>query len=108
MTRHSVNNNTGMDLVISLCSNSSHLMLPQTASNFRHLLTCGTYRGRTFKIKHHLNHNHYCSDLNFLVLSTGMQISSAFRIRIHGFGFGVSHSEVEYETEKFESDFLVF
>ena len=45
MTRHSVNNNRGMGLVISLCSNSNHLISlipPQTASNFRHLLSCGT------------------------------------------------------------------
>ena len=46
MTRHSVNNNTRMDLVISLCSNSNHFKssvnTPQTASNFRHLLSCGT------------------------------------------------------------------
>ena len=46
MTRHSVNNNTAMGLVISLCSNSNHLISlippPQTASNFRHLLSCGT------------------------------------------------------------------
>ena len=26
MTRHSVNNNTGMGLVISLCSNTNHLI----------------------------------------------------------------------------------
>ena len=40
----SVNNNTHMGLVISLCSNSNHLisLIPQTASNFRHLLSCGT------------------------------------------------------------------
>ena len=45
MMGHSVNNNTRMDLVISLCSNSNHLISlipPQTASNFRHLLSCGT------------------------------------------------------------------
>ena len=44
MTSHSVNNETGMGLVISLCSNSNRLisLIPQTASNFRHLLSCGT------------------------------------------------------------------
>ena len=44
MTRYSVNNNTPMGLVISLCSNSNHLIsnTPKTASNFRHLLSCGT------------------------------------------------------------------
>ena len=37
-------------------------------------------------------------------------ISSWFRIRIHGFrfGFAVSYSQVEYETGKFKSDYLVF
>ena len=42
---HSVNNNTRMDLVIFLYSNSNHLISlipPKTASNFRHLLSCGT------------------------------------------------------------------
>ena len=29
-------------LVISLCSNSNHFYYPQTASNFKHLLSCGT------------------------------------------------------------------
>ena len=47
MTSHSVNNNTRMGLVVSLCSNSNHLISlghppPPTASNFRHLLSCGT------------------------------------------------------------------
>ena len=44
MMRHSVNNNTHMGLVIFLCPNSNHLisLIPQTASNFRHLLSCGT------------------------------------------------------------------
>ena len=51
MTLHSVNNNTCMGLVISLCSNSNHLVSlsptkapspPQTATNFRHLLSCST------------------------------------------------------------------
>ena len=44
MMRHSVNNETRMGLVISLCSNSNHLisLYPRTASNFRHLLSCGT------------------------------------------------------------------
>ena len=45
MTRHSVNNNTCMDLVIFLYSNANHLISlipPKTASNFRHLLSCGT------------------------------------------------------------------
>ena len=44
MTRHSVNNNTCMDLVIFLCPNSNHLIFntPQTASNFKHLLGCDT------------------------------------------------------------------
>ena len=44
MTCHSGNNNTRMGLVISLCSNSTHLISllpPQIASNFRHLLSCG-------------------------------------------------------------------
>ena len=33
-----------MGLTISLCSNSNHLisLTPRTASNFRHLLSCGT------------------------------------------------------------------
>ena len=40
-------NNTRMGLVISLCPNSNHLISlisppPQTASNFRHLHSCGT------------------------------------------------------------------
>ena len=41
---HSLYNNTRMGLGISLCSNSNHLiiLIPQTASNFRHLLSCGT------------------------------------------------------------------
>ena len=42
MTRHSVSNNTRMGLVISLCSNHLISEYPQTASNFRHLLSCGT------------------------------------------------------------------
>ena len=44
MTCHSVNNNIRIGLVISLCSNSNHLIssYPQTATNFRHLLSCGT------------------------------------------------------------------
>ena len=44
MMRHSVNNNTPMGLVISLCSNSNHLIsyYPKTASNFKHLFSCGT------------------------------------------------------------------
>ena len=44
MMRHSVNNSTRMGVVISLCTNSNHLisLTPQTASNFRHLLSCGT------------------------------------------------------------------
>ena len=35
-------------------------------------------------------------------------MSSWFRIRIHGFGFAVSCSEVEHETGKFKSGSLVF
>ena len=45
MTRHSVNNNTRIDLVIFLYSNSNHLISlipPKTASDVRHLLSCGT------------------------------------------------------------------
>ena len=44
MLRRSVNNNTRMALVISLCSNSNHLisLISPTATNFRHLLGCGT------------------------------------------------------------------
>ena len=42
MTRHSVNNNTHMGFVISLCSNLISLIPSQAASNFRHLLSCGT------------------------------------------------------------------
>ena len=45
MTCHSVKNNTRMGLVTYLCSNSNHLISlisPQTVSNFRHLLSCGT------------------------------------------------------------------
>ena len=45
MTSHSGNNNTRIGLAISLCSNSTHLIsfsAPQIASNFRHLLSCGT------------------------------------------------------------------
>ena len=45
MTRYSVNNNTCIGLVISLCSNSNHLISlipPKTAADFRHLLSCGT------------------------------------------------------------------
>ena len=45
MTCHFVNNNTRMGLVISLCSklkSFDQLIPPQTASNFRHLLSCGT------------------------------------------------------------------
>ena len=45
MTGDSVNNNTRMGRVISLCSNSNNLISlipPQTASNLRHLLSCGT------------------------------------------------------------------
>ena len=55
MTRHSVNNNTSMGLVISLCSSSNHLISlipPQTASHFRHLLSCGTI---TMKMTFNLN-----------------------------------------------------
>ena len=41
---HSVYNNTRMGLVISLSSNLNHLisLIPQTESNFRYLLSCGT------------------------------------------------------------------
>ena len=44
MTRHSVNNNTRTGLVISLFKFKSfgQFNTPQTASNFRHLLSCGT------------------------------------------------------------------
>ena len=43
MTLHSVNNNTRMGLVISLCSNHLiSLIPPQTASNFGHFLSSGT------------------------------------------------------------------
>ena len=44
MTRHSMNNNTGMGLVIPLCSNSNHLIsyYPPNCLNFSHLLSCGT------------------------------------------------------------------
>ena len=44
MMCHSVNNNTRMGLAKSLCSNSNHLisLTTRTASNFRHLLSCGT------------------------------------------------------------------
>ena len=45
MTRHSVNDNIRMGLVISLCLNSNpfdQFNTPQTASYFRHLLSCGT------------------------------------------------------------------
>ena len=47
MTCHSVNNNIRTGLVISLCSSSNHLIsyYPQTVSNFRHLLSCGTIVG---------------------------------------------------------------
>ena len=46
MTRHSVNNNTRMGLVISLKFKSfDQFNIPQTASNFRHLLSCGTIVG---------------------------------------------------------------
>ena len=49
------NNNTRMGLIISFCSNSNHLisLIPpppkkktkkKTASNFRHLLSCGTIK----------------------------------------------------------------
>ena len=39
-----MNSNTRMGLVICLCSNSNNLisLIPRTASNFRHLLSCGT------------------------------------------------------------------
>ena len=44
MMRHSVNNNTPMGLVIFLSSNSNNLisLIPPTASDFRHLLSCDT------------------------------------------------------------------
>ena len=44
MTRHSVNDNTRMSLVISLFKFKSfdQFNTPQTASNFSHLLSCGT------------------------------------------------------------------
>ena len=44
MTRHSENNNTCMGLVISLFKFKpfDQFNTPQTASNFRHLLSCGT------------------------------------------------------------------
>ena len=48
MKRYFVNNPC-MGLVISICSNSNHLisLIPhQTASNFRHLLSCGTIGDR--------------------------------------------------------------
>ena len=50
MTRHSVNNNTRMGLVISLFKFKSfdQFNTPQTASNFRHLLSCGTMVGQSW------------------------------------------------------------
>ena len=44
MIRHSVTNNTRLGLVASLCSNLNYLisLVPRTASNFGHLLSCGT------------------------------------------------------------------
>ena len=44
MVRHSVNNNISTSLVIFPCPNSNHLisLIPPGASNFRHLLSCGT------------------------------------------------------------------
>ena len=46
MTCLSVSNNTCMDHVITLCSNSDHLVglltTPQISLNFRHLLSCST------------------------------------------------------------------
>ena len=44
MVCHSVNDNTPLGLVISLCSNSDNFisLVPGTASNFTHLLNCGT------------------------------------------------------------------
>ena len=46
MTRHSVSNNTRMNLVINIFSfkfrSFDQFNTPQIASNFRHLLSCGT------------------------------------------------------------------
>ena len=41
---HSLNNNTCTGLVTSLCLNANRLisLIPRMASNFRHLLSCGT------------------------------------------------------------------
>ena len=41
---HSLKSNTLMGLVISLCLNANPLirLIPRMASNFRHLLSCGT------------------------------------------------------------------
>ena len=53
MMHYSVNINTRMALGISFCSNSNHLIsiIPRTASNFTHLLSCGTIEA--MKIVHH-------------------------------------------------------
>ena len=44
MTRLSVNNNARMGLVVSLCSNSNHLisLIPPNCLKFGHLLSCDT------------------------------------------------------------------
>ena len=69
MKHQSVNNNTDMGLVIPLCSNSNHLIsfnTLQTASDSRHLLSCGT-------IVEVVNANKQLSVSKNSVLSAGFQ-----------------------------------
>ena len=50
MVSHSLDNNTHTGHVISLCLNANPLisLIPRMASNFRHLLSCGTMGDETF------------------------------------------------------------
>ena len=75
MMRHS-ENNTRMGLVISLCLNSNHLISlitpppPQTASNFRHLLSCGTIEVSEQFPQLSILFSNYLRALKFLAPST--------------------------------------
>ena len=50
MASHSLNNNTRMSLVISLCLNTNRLvsLIPPIASNLRYLISCGTIDNTIF------------------------------------------------------------
>ena len=68
---HSVNKNTRMGLVITLCSNSNHLTVntPQTASHFRHLLSCGTIVRKILIVNHLYFIFHCLADLGSFTLA---------------------------------------